>query len=215
MKITKSMIERYAVFHCDTKEKANELLNKLDELGYTWANGDSYFGNNKYGLYGENSCYSPFLGTLSNIGTYIIKNFKIIDYELDDDTDYKFLLEKANYRISELGRAVKRLKGSNVNKENRIKNLESKLEEYKSIDGEIDYDQLIKSNKRLIEINKKDNNEYLECICEQLKCALTGKIYYTSEFLEILDSADTEKDRQLMKKLYFKEWRKRNGETKE
>ncbi|MEG0408998.1 MAG: hypothetical protein RR623_09005, partial [Bacilli bacterium] len=197
-----------------TLEKANELLKKLDELGYKWNDGQSYLDDNGYSYYIEDTCYYPLCGEFDSLNFYESNNYKIIDYELDDDTDYKLLLEKANKHIAELEAAIKHLQGSNGNKQNRIKNLLNELEEYGK------YDMAHTRNNILYLLNEDekreemDRIEHLECIGEQLKCALTGKIYYTSEILEILDSADTEKDRQLMKKLYFKEWSKRNGGTK-
>ncbi|MEG1022366.1 MAG: hypothetical protein RSE50_12715 [Myroides sp.] len=128
MKITKNMIKPKTVFRCDTEEKAYELLKKLDELGCKWCDGQSYLKRDCYGVFREDTCYYPFYGEFSNSNFYSDDNHKITEYKLDDDADYKLLLDKANKRISELEQAIKHLQRSNGNKESRIKNLKNKLE---------------------------------------------------------------------------------------
>lgn len=135
MKITRDTIKPKTVFHCSTEEQAEELCKKLYELGYKWASGKSYLGNTQHDYFGENTCYCPYHNAYDEINYCKIKKYKIIEYELDE-----YELEKANKRIVELEQAIKHLQGSNENKQNRIKNLESKLEEYKNIDDVMNLD---------------------------------------------------------------------------
>lgn len=43
--------------HCNTKEKANKLLNEFEKVGKKWLNGDSYINDNKWNEYQECTVY--------------------------------------------------------------------------------------------------------------------------------------------------------------
>ena len=84
----KNLIKENVVFHCDTEEKANELLKKAHELGYKWQYGFSYLDNNYYIKCEEDTCYYINQGSYGGLGYYIDEGFKIIEYVLDRDCDF-------------------------------------------------------------------------------------------------------------------------------
>ena len=65
--------------HCDTEEKANELLQAFDKLGKKWSNSISYLLNNLYSIRRQSTCYAINDGYCGYVW-----------YEEDDDTIYKF-----------------------------------------------------------------------------------------------------------------------------
>lgn len=71
--------------HCNTKEKANELLKAFDKLGKKWADGDSYLGDTCYNYFGKITCYT----NTSMVGRY--NTFKIVNYTIYEfeDVDLK------------------------------------------------------------------------------------------------------------------------------
>ena len=70
--------EKLAI-HCNTKEKAKQLLAAFDKLGKKWWTGESYLLENDWKCYEEESCYS-------NKGTYTKKS----DFELMNYIIYEF-----------------------------------------------------------------------------------------------------------------------------
>ena len=56
------------VIHCDTEEKANELLKAFDKLGKTWCDNTSYLSSNEYYFYKDETCYS-------NQGSYAERDY--------------------------------------------------------------------------------------------------------------------------------------------
>ena len=53
----KNYIGKSNCIHCDTEEKANELLKCLHKLGWRWASGQPLIGHNFYSEYGKETCY--------------------------------------------------------------------------------------------------------------------------------------------------------------
>ncbi len=47
----------YTAIHCDTEEKANNLLIVLNRLGKKWVSGKSYLAENNWSLYTSKTCY--------------------------------------------------------------------------------------------------------------------------------------------------------------
>lgn len=69
--------EKKLAIHCDTEEKANELLKAFDKLGKKWANGISYLDVNFWDKYKEKTCYK-------NSGFYGSCDYCCTVYEFDD-----------------------------------------------------------------------------------------------------------------------------------
>ena len=72
--------EKLAI-HCDTEEKANELLQAFHKLGKKWCDDTSYLSSNEYYLHKDETCYSN-LGGYSARDFYKKNSFKI--YEFDE-----------------------------------------------------------------------------------------------------------------------------------
>ena len=91
MKLTKEMLYTGTVFHCDTEEKANELLSKLHELGFSWKCGQSLMSeDNCYYINRINNCYEIYSDKTTSYGGYDFyfkNNYKIIEYVLDKDEE--------------------------------------------------------------------------------------------------------------------------------
>lgn len=66
--------------HCDTEEKAKQLLKAFDKMGKKWASGQSYLEVNCWNGYEENTCYSNNNG-YAFINWYKENNYKIYDFE--------------------------------------------------------------------------------------------------------------------------------------
>lgn len=49
---------RALAIHCNTEEKANQLLRAFDKMGKTWVSGKSYLSENYYRNYKQNICYT-------------------------------------------------------------------------------------------------------------------------------------------------------------
>lgn len=93
--------------HCDTKEKARKLCDKLDSLGYCWCNGESYSGNTDWEVFEEDSCYVLQTNNLCSIEDCIIDGIYIIEYSdkfLEENKDCVLTIElrKMNKIISQL-----------------------------------------------------------------------------------------------------------------
>ena len=75
----------HLVIHCDTKQKANILLNAFDKLGKKWSSDMSYLDRDYYSIYKQNTCYSndneyaPYDWYEKN--GYIIFEFDAVDLE--------------------------------------------------------------------------------------------------------------------------------------
>ena len=61
---------RRNVFHCETEDLANKLLNIAHELGYKWGSGYSYLESNEWILYEENTCYHIKYGMFGTVNYY-------------------------------------------------------------------------------------------------------------------------------------------------
>ena len=76
--------EKLAI-HCDTEEKANELLQAFHNLGKKWCDGTSYLSCNEYDDYKDETCYSNKGGyaeyEFCKDYLYIIYEFEEVDLE--------------------------------------------------------------------------------------------------------------------------------------
>ena len=96
MELTSEMFYVETVFHCDTEEKANELLHKLHQLGYKWSDNELLTDFNNYNKYNRGSCYKIYNNkyiTSQYYEYYHKRGNKIIEYVLDKDDEDKFINE--------------------------------------------------------------------------------------------------------------------------
>lgn len=78
--------DKELAIHCDTKKKANTLLEAFDKLGKKWCNGDSYLEDNCWRNYGKDTCYTNY-GMYSDKESFLDSDCKVYDFEdviLDD-----------------------------------------------------------------------------------------------------------------------------------
>lgn len=66
--------------HCDTEEKAKQLLKAFDNFGESWLSGKSYLKHNFWNNYKEKMCYSNY-NTFDNYQNYKNSNRKIYEFE--------------------------------------------------------------------------------------------------------------------------------------
>ena len=69
------------VVHCDTKEKALELLAWADSKGLEWFTGKRYSVVDRWDAYTHNTCYCLFLGEYSDVSYYQGEGYTILKYE--------------------------------------------------------------------------------------------------------------------------------------
>lgn len=90
------------VVHCDTEEKATQVLKIAHEAGYDgFSDGTKYLEDNKYERYKEDTCYQIKQGWYSGLEYYSAQGYKIITAEevIKANSEYlsnKELLEIAN-----------------------------------------------------------------------------------------------------------------------
>ena len=93
------------IFHCDSKEKADELLMKLDVQGYKWSGGNNLLTGSVWDRHALNSCYRVMchnVVSLYSLTDEAMKDKEIIGYILDkDDCSVDDVNEKAN-RMQEI-----------------------------------------------------------------------------------------------------------------
>ncbi len=91
------------VIHCDTKEKAKDLLEWADACGLKWCNGENYV-ENLWDDGGKYQCYDLKQGEHSRYGFYKKENYTIIAYEdvrINTGDSYT-LKDKKSTKISDL-----------------------------------------------------------------------------------------------------------------
>ncbi len=83
----------YAI-HCDSLEKARTLLNKFNEMGYAWADGDPYSRHSNFNIFKSNTCYTNdgMYGTITALKGYEVFEFEqveelMVKEEFSEDTD--------------------------------------------------------------------------------------------------------------------------------
>ena len=69
--------------HCDTEEKAINLLKWADSIGETWCSGtgQSYLKYNNWFVHEGETCYNLYIGIYDHYGNCKEKNYKILKYE--------------------------------------------------------------------------------------------------------------------------------------
>lgn len=86
------------VIHCDTEEKANDLLKYLDEQGIIWRVGDRLTENNYWDDYEEQTCYNCNYENVLTYGSKYTYKHNIIEWEI---VEFKSLNNK-EYNDSEV-----------------------------------------------------------------------------------------------------------------
>lgn len=101
--------ERVAV-HCDTEEKAKDLLRRLHTLGGKWATKPSLLDDTSYEVYEKETCYN--ISNLSelvfgSVSTFEFKGFRVFNYEIteeeEDGLKVHELIEGVEYGIVDTG----------------------------------------------------------------------------------------------------------------
>ena len=72
--------KKHLAIHCNTEEKANQLLEAFDKLGKKWFSGYSYLVINCWESYKENTCYDN-LNQICSINWYKTIGYKIYEFE--------------------------------------------------------------------------------------------------------------------------------------
>ena len=67
--------------HCDTQEKAYNLLEWADSVGLKWGTGVSYFRHSGWYMNNGETCYDLYNGALSRCKYYKKYNYTILKYE--------------------------------------------------------------------------------------------------------------------------------------
>lgn len=108
MKLKKLKIN--TLYHCDTEEKANELLNKLHDLGYKWSNDNaSLLDINEYENFGSKTCYSIEENKKLLCGhkdVLIELGYKVTEYELDKKLTNGEFFNKQLLEIAKSGERI-------------------------------------------------------------------------------------------------------------
>ncbi|MFQ9297789.1 MAG: hypothetical protein ACLR4X_05115 [Clostridia bacterium] len=92
------------VIHCDTEEKANDLLEYLDGQGIIWRVGDRLTENNYWDDYEEQTCYNCNYENVLTYGSkYTYKHdiieWKIVDKNQQENIERKTYLYEINGTI--------------------------------------------------------------------------------------------------------------------
>ena len=74
------ILQPNTVVHCDTEEKANELLGEADSRGLKWSSGLDY-ANTQWNDYREKICYNLYSGGYYGLNYYKSQNYTILSYE--------------------------------------------------------------------------------------------------------------------------------------
>jgi len=70
------------VVHCDTKEKAINLIRWADSMGLKWCDGEKYtLTCNEWDIRKTQTCYGIYKGYFSPKEYYEIKGYTILKYE--------------------------------------------------------------------------------------------------------------------------------------
>lgn len=89
------IIGKKVAIHCDTEEKANEFLKKLDDVGVTWNDGGRTIDYNRYEVHEEDTCYDLKYGknelSYCNKGFYLSEGDRVYEYTLSENAkrDYR------------------------------------------------------------------------------------------------------------------------------
>jgi len=75
----KELFEGRNVFHCESEELANKLLNIAHDLGYKWRNKNLFTECNAWENYKENTCYNIKSGGFCEKKYYQQNDYNIIN----------------------------------------------------------------------------------------------------------------------------------------
>ena len=70
----------HLAIHCDTEEKAKQLLEAFDRLGKEWSNGESYLEVTNWSMTEKETCYDN-KGLYSSYKIYKENDFNIYEFE--------------------------------------------------------------------------------------------------------------------------------------
>lgn len=86
------------VIHCETIEEAQQLAERIDQLGYMWCDHQRYTENLHYGNYDNRTCYFVNEGTYCDVTYFKDNEYEVIKYKHIDN--YRYLV--TNKKIQEL-----------------------------------------------------------------------------------------------------------------
>lgn len=66
------------VVHCDTEEKANEILKLAEEAGKRWVYGGRFVDCSKYSEYSSKTCYDFTVGQYASVNYYMREGYNIV-----------------------------------------------------------------------------------------------------------------------------------------
>jgi hypothetical protein len=72
------------VIHCDTEEKANELLKAFDKMGWRWSGAIRYTSCNCWEVNKDGTCYCPSAGIFAHIDWCKGHSYTVVEF---DDVD--------------------------------------------------------------------------------------------------------------------------------
>lgn len=72
--------KKHLAIHCNTKEKAEKLLEAFDKLGKKWFSGYSYLVINCWDYYKKNTCYDN-MNSYTSINRYKAHDYTIYEFE--------------------------------------------------------------------------------------------------------------------------------------
>ena len=73
------------VFHCETEEIANQLLQIAHQHGHKWRSGESYLEKNSWHVYGKETCYYIIDNTYESLNFFNslnVYNLNIINVKI-------------------------------------------------------------------------------------------------------------------------------------
>lgn len=77
-KENKLVFEENTVYHAETEEEANLLLQEANKQRFRWKDNNLFIEDNKYFFYKENTCYFIIAGECCSKDYYDILNYKIV-----------------------------------------------------------------------------------------------------------------------------------------
>lgn len=155
-----SLIGKKIAIHCDTEEKANEFLKKLDAVDVRWGDGSRAIDNSEYNDFQQRTCYSMESGkaylSVYYEQYYLDEEYEIYKYKLDN--------EVAKFKV---GDCVMFVKDTSVGQSTRRRQLIGKNGLITEIEAHDEYGYIIPSisedyyftNGELELVKCKDNSD--------------------------------------------------------
>ena len=96
---------KYVAVHCNTEEKANNLLLWASKRGFKRHESEiSYLDDNFYKYHKQNTCYSFYYGFCGSVNRFKESNFKVVSYEdvlIKEDKMVKININGVEFEVGE------------------------------------------------------------------------------------------------------------------